>query len=319
LQTIRRSAETPQHAPSVKGAFFLMKILVIGHLGQLGKDMLRAASSAEHAVSGVDFPDIDITVPASVQNSIAAHAPDVIVNCAAFTAVDQCETKSAKAFAANAEGVANIGLAATEHGATVVHLSTDYVFDGTKKSPYVETDSPNPLSVYGKSKLAGEQRLMETCSRSFILRIAWLYGTRGNNFLKTIRGIALKRAETHEQVNVVNDQVGTPTYTVHVCRQILSLIETDLYGLYHSTNEGLCSWFDFARAIVRAYRIPVVVAPCTTAEFLRLVPQSAPRPANSVLENERLKKAGLNIMPPWEQGLEEYVLEEKSQEGNRLS
>jgi dTDP-4-dehydrorhamnose reductase len=284
-----------------------MKILVVGHRGQLGSDMMLAAAAAGHAVTGIDFPDIDITGPQSVRAAVDRCLPEAIVNCAAFTAVDICEKESAKAFAVNAEAVGNLGRAAAACGASVFHISTDYVFDGKKKSAYVETDAPNPLSVYGKSKLAGETLLAETCDRYFIFRIAWLYGTRGGNFLKTIRDRARKLAANGERLKVVNDQVGTPTYTVHVCKQILSMIDTELYGLYHSTNEGRCSWFDFAKAIVQAYSIQVDLVPCTTTEF----PRPAPRPANSVLENERLKKLGRNIMPEWEIGLKEYLEEEE--------
>jgi dTDP-4-dehydrorhamnose reductase len=284
-----------------------MKLLVIGSNGQLGRDMMLCARAQTLAAEGLDFPAIDITDPRSVDDAVARIRPDVIINCAAHTAVDLCETEESKAFSINSTGVANIVRTAKRSGATVVHLSTDYVFDGDKKSPYVETDPANPRSVYGKSKLAGEQELIRNCDRYFILRIAWLYGTRGNNFLKTIRALGEKRAAAGEPIKVVNDQIGTPTYTIHVCRQILSLINTDRFGLYHATNEGWCSWYDFARAIVAAYGIAVHVLPCTTAEF----PRPAPRPANSVLENEKLKKLGLNIMPQWEKGLEEYLEEEK--------
>jgi dTDP-4-dehydrorhamnose reductase len=287
-----------------------MKLLVIGSNGQLGKDMMLTAQARAFTVEGLDFPAIDITEARSVRDAVIRVAPDAIINCAAHTAVDACETEAEKAFAINATGVFHIALAAKQTGAKLVHISTDYIFDGTKTGPYVETDAPNPRSVYGKSKLAGEQELIKTYDRHFIVRIAWLFGTRGNNFLKTIRSLAEKRAAAHaltrEPIKVVNDQIGTPTYTVHVCKQILALVPTEHFGLYHATNEGWCSWYDFAKAIVSAYGLPVPVVPCTTKEF----PRPAPRPANSVLENQRLKKLGLNIMPEWEKGLEEYLEEE---------
>jgi|WetSurMetagenome_2_1015567.scaffolds.fasta_scaffold01102_3 dTDP-4-dehydrorhamnose reductase len=286
-----------------------MKMLVIGHKGQLGSDLMIAATATGREAVGIDFPDIDIASAESVRAAVERHSPEVVVNCAGFTAVDLCEREQAKAFAVNETGTLNLAVVAKKIGVKVVHFGTDYVFDGKKKSPYVETDAPNPLSVYGKSKLAGERRLAETWEKHFIFRIAWLYGTRGANFLKTIRDSARKRAVTGEPVRVVNDQVGSPTYTMHVCRQVLRLIDTDLFGLYHCTSEGSCSWFDFTKAIVKAYGIGAEVVPCTTAEF----PRPAPRPANSVLENERLKKLGLNIMPQWEMGLEEYMEEEKKQ------
>jgi dTDP-4-dehydrorhamnose reductase len=285
-----------------------MKLFIIGCNGQLGKDMMLTAAEYNLDAGGMDFPDIDITNPHSIANAFSRHKPDVVINCAAHTAVDACETERTKAFAINGEGVRNIAEAAQRTDLKLVHISTDYVFDGTKTGPYVETDAPNPRSVYGMSKLAGEQELIKAYDRYFILRIAWLYGTRGANFLKTIRSLARKRAAAKEPLKVVNDQIGTPTYTRHVCNQILSLINTDLFGLYHATNEGMCSWYDFAKAIVSACEIPVVLLPCTTKEF----PRPAPRPANSVLENEHLKKLGLNIMPNWEKGLEEYLEEEKT-------
>ena len=283
-----------------------MKLFIIGCNGQLGQDMVRCAAQQNFDVSCADFPAVDIANAKSVDDAVCGAKPDAIINCAAYTAVDSCETEAEKAYAINATGVAHLALAARRTGAKLVHISTDYVFDGTKMGPYVESDTPNPRSIYGKSKLAGEQELMQTYDRYFIVRIAWLFGTRGKNFLKTIRSLAEKGAATGQPVKVVKDQIGTPTYTGHVCEQILSLVNTDHFGLFHGTSEGWCSWFDFAKAIVAAYGIGAEVLPCTTEEF----PRPAPRPANSVLENERLKKLGLNIMPPWEKGLEEYIEEE---------
>jgi dTDP-4-dehydrorhamnose reductase len=285
-----------------------LKLFIIGCNGQLGQDMVRCAAQQKFDVSCADFPAVDITNAKSVDDAVCGARPDVIMNCAAYTAVDLCETEAEKAYAINAKGVANLARAARQSGAKLVHISTDYVFDGTKKGPYVETDTPNPRSVYGKSKLAGEQELMQTFDRYFIVRIAWLFGTRGKNFLKTIQSLAKRCATTGEPVKVVKDQIGTPTYTVHVCKQVLSLVNTDHFGLFHGTSEGWCSWFDFAKAIVSAYGITADVQPCTTVEF----PRPAPRPANSVLENERLKNLGLNLMPQWEKGLQEYLQEERS-------
>jgi dTDP-4-dehydrorhamnose reductase len=283
-----------------------LNIFVIGCNGQLGQDMMIALHKTTHSAQGLDFPNIDITKSDSVQDAFNIYKPDIVINCAAHALVDACETEAEKAYAINSTGVKNIALAAKITGAKVVHISTDYVFDGKKTTPYIETDATNPQSVYGKSKLAGEQELAANYERYFTFRIAWLYGTRGNNFLKTIRSIAEKRAASNEPLKVVNDQFGTPTYTVHVCQQILKVMETEHFGIYHSTSEGQCSWFDFASAIIKAYTIPVTVLPCTTKEF----PRPAPRPAYSVLENQTLKQLGLNIMPQWEAGLREYMEEE---------
>jgi dTDP-4-dehydrorhamnose reductase len=285
-----------------------MKVLVVGHHGMLGADMMRAAAAAGHEVRGSDFPEIDITEVESIRRCFAAAGPQAVINCSAYTAVDACETNREQAFAVNADGACLLARCAEEYNATFVHFSTDYVFDGTASRPYVETDPTNPMSVYGKSKLAGEILVQKNSSRAFIFRIAWLYGAGGNNFVKTIRTIAAKNAAAGVPLRVVNDQIGTPTSTVDVCRQTLRMVETDHYGIYHSTSEGKCSWFDFALEIVRASGIPALVLPCSTVEF----PRPAPRPMNSVLENSRLKEFGMNIMPHWKKGFEEFLMEEKN-------
>ena len=283
-----------------------MKILIVGHNGMLGSDMMAAARKGGHSVVGVDFPDIDITKIDSIRRRVETARPEAIVNCAAYTAVDACETNRDAAFAVNALGAGLLAQCAQEAESVFVHISTDYVFDGRKTSPYVESDPTNPATVYGKSKLEGELLVQKNCTRAFIFRIAWLYGAGGNNFVKTIRNIARKNAAANVPLKVVNDQFGTPTYTVDVCRQTLHMLATGHFGLYHSTSEGKCSWFDFASAIVRAAQIPVTLVPCTTAEF----PRPAPRPMNSVLENERLKNLDMNVMPQWEEAFAEFLRDE---------
>jgi dTDP-4-dehydrorhamnose reductase len=257
----------------------------------------------------VDFPEINITDSASVHGVVSEVKPDFIVNCAAYTAVDAAEQNVSQAFAVNADGTANLALAARAAGAAVVHFSTDYVFDGKAGVPYIETDLPCPLSVYGASKLKGEQLLAELCPRHFVLRIAWLYGLTGANFVKTIRSLAIKKKLAGEPLMVVNDQIGTPTWTVDVCRQVFELISTEAYGLYHSTNEGCCSWFDFACAIIAAAGIGAAVQPCATSQF----PRPAPRPAYGVLENRALKQLGLNRMPSWQEGFRRFLSRESEQ------
>jgi len=284
-----------------------MRVFIVGNKGQLGQDMMIYAKKVGFDVIGKDYPDIDITKKENICDILKEYMPKVVINCAAYTAVDDCENNIEKAYDVNARGVKYLAEACSRINAKIVHISTDYVFDGLKKKPYVEEDKPNPLSVYGKSKLEGERALIESYDKYFIFRVAWLYGTRGNNFLKTICNLAKKRLTTKEPLKVVNDQIGTPTYTMHVCKQIFNMINTDLFGLYHCTNEGWCSWYDFACAIVKAYSIPVNIVPCTTKEF----PRPAKRPANSVLENKQLKKLNLNIMPHWEHGLRDYLEEEK--------
>jgi|WetSurMetagenome_2_1015567.scaffolds.fasta_scaffold61881_2 dTDP-4-dehydrorhamnose reductase len=284
-----------------------MNILVVGHNGMLGQDMVCAARAGGHSVSGIDFPEIDITNQESVQSCFAAEKPHAVINCAAYTAVDACEIDRNRAFAVNTHGAGLLARAAAECGSMFVHFSTDYVFDGTKTGPYRESDPPNPASVYGKSKLEGELLVRDICLRSFIFRIAWLYGAGGGNFVKTIRGLAKKNAIAGVPVRVVNDQRGSPTCTLDVCRQTLRMLRTNHFGLYHCTSEGECSWYDFAAEIVCAAGIPAQVLPCTTAEF----PRPAPRPANSVLENSGLKKLGLNFMPHWKEAFASFVRDEQ--------
>ncbi len=280
-------------------------VLIIGCNGQLGADMMHHFPTDRYTVSGMDFPDIDIVSMQSVVDAFDRYSPQIVINCAAYTAVDKCETERDAAFAVNAQGVGVLGKVAQARAVHIVHISTDYIFDGNKKEPYIEIDQPNPQSVYGESKYAGEKELIQSgCSYS-IFRIAWLYGSRGNNFAKTIRTIALQKAQDRTELRVVNDQHGTPTYTVDVCKQIIMCLDKNDSGLFHCTNEGACTWYDFAKAIVKAYNIPVVVSPCTTQEFIR----PAPRPANSVLENQELKKLGHNTMRPWESAFADYVAE----------
>jgi dTDP-4-dehydrorhamnose reductase len=284
-----------------------MELFVVGNNGMLGREMVRAARSAGHAVKGVDLPEIDIASPSSIRSCMAASRPGAVINCAAYTAVDLCESERERAFAVNARGAGLLAGAAEECGAVFVHFSTDYVFDGKKYSPYVESDPVNPASAYGASKREGELLVQKNCGRSFIFRIAWLYGTEGGSFVRTIRELAEKNAPAGVSLRVVNDQTGSPTYTADVCRQTLRMLETGRFGLYHSTSEGECTWYDFAVEIVRAAGIPAIVEPCTTAEF----PRPAPRPAYSVLENSALKKLGLNLMPHWKEAFAAFLRDEQ--------
>jgi dTDP-4-dehydrorhamnose reductase len=288
-----------------------MKFLVIGCNGQLGRDMMSAISMAGGSVSGWDFPDVDITDAFSTSAIIEKGKPDVVINCAAYTAVDACETHQSQAFAVNSQGVANIAAAALSCGARVVHFGTDYVFDGKKELPYVETDAVDPQSEYGRSKLEGERRLAEILPNHVILRVAWLYGVHGRHFIVKVRDRALAAKKTGEPLKVVTDEIGTPTYTVDVCRQTLALLNRNVRGLFHCTNEGSCTRFEFAREILRAYDIDVPLVPCISSDFKL----PAPRPAYSVLENKRLKDLGLNVMRDWKVAFAEYIEEEKKMSG----
>ena len=282
-------------------------IMVVGSNGQLGSDMCIEARTAGHEVFAVDFPRIDITSQQSVEKMINEVRPACIINCAAYTAVDDCETNKATAYALNADGPGYLATAAAAIGARMIHISTDYVFNGNKKGVYVETDTPDPQSIYGASKYEGEQQVAAVCADHQIFRIAWLYGLHGRNFVFNIRAAAEKRAGIDGKMSVVADQFGTPTYTKDVCRQVVRVMrQKELTGIFHATCEGSCCWFDFAKVIVDAAKIPVILSPCTTDEH----PRPAPRPKNSHLENERLKAAGVAVMREWREAFDEFLREE---------
>ena len=283
-------------------------MLVIGCRGQLGTDLCSVAAAAGYTVTGIDFPEIDLSDRRSVEDCIRRSDAAVAVNCSAFTAVDDCEKERTKAFAVNADGPGYLAQACENKRLRLIHISTDYIFDSAKKKPYIETDTPDPHTVYGKSKLAGEKNVASSCGNHQIFRIAWLYGLHGKNFVHSIRSIAQKNAAGSGSISVVNDQFGSPTSTVEVCRQIIAAQKPDFTGIFHATCEGTCTWFDFAKAIVGAARIPVTVRPCTTAEF----PRPAPRPKNSVLENSRLKSAGVNCMLSWKDAFRNFLASENT-------
>jgi len=286
----------------------MSKLLIVGANGQLGTDMVKLSEKRGIECKGIDFPDIDITKTDCVRSIFDAVKPSIIINCAAFTAVDDCETKKDIAFKVNGDGCGILAQESQRVKAKLIHISTDYVFNGTKETPYVETDIPSPATEYGKSKLQGEQLIAQFTENYQIYRIAWLYGLYGNNFVKTIKNAALKKQGTGEGLKVVNDQYGTPTWTVDVCEQIFAVMNLDLNGVFHCTSEGSCTWYDFAKAIVEAYEITTPVNACTTEEY----PRPAPRPKFSVLENERLKKAGVNQMPFWIDAFKKYVTMDNS-------
>lgn len=281
-------------------------ILIIGSNGQLGSDMVMLSKQAGFNVSEIDFPQIDITDLSMTERCIIDFKPDYVINCAAYTAVDDCETHQETAFAVNALGAQNIALSAKKAGAVMIHISTDYVFDGNKTSPYLEQDQTAPLTAYGKSKLEGERLIAASCEKYQIFRIAWLYGINGNNFVKTIRNVAQKKMQQKQPLTVVNDQFGTPTYTREVCAQVLKMITQPYYGIFHCTNEGYCSWHDFALEIISAAGIDVELVPCTTEDF----PRPAPRPHYSVLENANLKKLNMNIMKDWKEAFKSFLVDE---------
>ncbi len=282
-----------------------MKVAVTGANGQLGTDLCRALSEFE--VIPLTHADIEITDMDSVREALVEHKPDVVINTAAYVRVDDCEDERDKAFRVNALGARNVAVVAQELGAKLLHISTDYVFGGEKEprtTPYTEFDTPVPLSVYGRSKLAGENLVRHLCVRHFIVRASGLFGEagssgKGGNFVETIIGLAKK----HPEIKVVNDQVFSPTYTRDLARKIAQLVTTDYYGIFHITNRGACSWYEFAVEIVKLVDMKVPVVPIASEEY----PGKARRPRYSVLDNYHLRLLGMDDMRPWQEALRDYL------------
>lgn len=279
-----------------------MKILICGSRGQLGQDCIRVFKK-DHKVNALGHPELDITVESDVFDAFSTFRPEVLINCAAYTNVDQCETNQEAAHAVNVLGAANIARACEKYGVRMLHISTDYVFDGSKVPPlnYTESDETFPLSVYGRTKLEGERRILSITDKCMIVRTAWLYGIAGNNFLKTM--LRLSMDEPQKTLKVVNDQFGSPTWTLRLALQLKRLVDIDARGIYHATSEGYCSWYELARFFLKKMDVTFNIVPCTTSEY----PTPARRPPNSILENERLKKENNNRMTGWRHGLEQFV------------
>jgi len=281
---------------------------VIGADGQLGTDILEASRGDGHEAVPLTIAQMDVADPAQVQRVLAGVRCDVIVNTAAMHHVEKCEADPVRAFAVNALGARSLAQAANAAGARLVHVSTDYVFAGEKKEPYLESDPPLPLNVYGNSKLAGECFVRTVAEKHYVLRVSGLYGRNpclekgGLNFVD----LMLKLSRERPEVRVVDDEVLTPTSTKEVARQMLKMLAMDAgNGLYHATAEGSCSWYEFAREIFRLSRSPVTLNRAAPGEF----PAKVPRPKYSVLENACLKQQGLNSMSNWQDALKEYLKE----------
>ena len=279
-----------------------MKILITGARGQLGRDC-QEILRLDHTVIATDLPEFDVTDAEQVRRQVEIHRSDVVLNCAAFTRVDDCETQKELAFRANAVAPGFLAQAARAVNARIVHISTDYVFDGERPppQPYTEDDATRPLSVYGASKLAGEEAIRATGARWAILRTAWLYGRYGGNFPKTMLRLTLQQPE--RELRVINEQWGSPTWSWRLAQQIKVVIETSAEGLFHATAEGFTTWHGFATAFLQAMNVPHRLAPCRIADY----PTPARRPQNSILENNRLKASGGNVMRLWDADVAEFV------------
>ena len=268
----------------------------------LGRD-LAAHLEARHQVVPVDLPEVDITDLALLQRTFDSAKPEVAIHTAAFTAVDDCEHHPDLAFRVNAEGTRNVAVACRLASVPMLYISTDYVFDGQKPTPYEEHDPPNPLNVYGRSKLQGEMHVAESAQAAWIVRTSWLFGPWGKNFVRAI----LQRANRGEVLRVVDDQVGSPTYTMDLAEKLEQIVMKGKVGVYHVTNRGYCSWFEFAQEILRQAglsHVPLFAIPTSASD------RPAPRPRNSRLAHTRLETEGLGLPPPWQDALARYLLRE---------
>lgn len=280
-----------------------MKVLVTGVKGQLGYDVVNELEKRGHTSIGVDIEEMDITDAKSVDAVLKSTAPEAVIHCAAWTAVDAAEDNEEKCRLVNVTGTENIARVCKELNCKLMYISTDYVFDGEGHEPW-QPDSKDyrPINVYGKSKLDGELAIYNNVKKFFIVRIAWVFGINGNNFIKTM----LNLGRTRDKLTVVNDQFGTPTYTLDLSRLLVDMIETEKYGYYHATNEGgYISWYDFACEIFRQAHMDVNVVPVSSSNY----PSKAKRPSNSRMSKEKLTQNGFERLPPWQDALRRYLAE----------
>ena len=277
-----------------------MKLLITGAAGQLGKDLVLSAQKSGHQVIATIHADLDITDKSQVDRVVGEAKADAIIHAAAWTAVDACESDPQRAMSVNRDGTANIVLAARKSGSRVIYISTDYVFDGTKPTPYIESDLPNPQSVYGASKLAGEQQLDLTTDQ--IVRISWVCGEHGANMVKTI----LRLAATNPTLTFVDDQIGSPTFTSDAAPMIIEMATAGLAGIWHVTNQGSTSWFGFARDVLTCAGLDADRVIATTTKLLQPA-RPAKRPTNSVLDNAQMRKANLSLLDDYHIPLQRLV------------
>ena len=278
-----------------------MKVLVTGTKGQLGYDVVNELEKRGHTAVAVDIEEMDITDAVSVERVIAEAEVEAVIHCAAYTAVDAAEDNVEICRRVNAEGTENIAKVCKKLDLKMIYISTDYVFDGEGERPWEPDDERHPLNVYGQTKYEGELAVEKYLEKYFIVRIAWVFGVNGKNFIKTM----LKLSETHEELNVVDDQVGSPTYTYDLAVLLVDMVESDKYGRYHATNEGLCTWYEFAKEIFRQAGVEVKVNPVTSDMF----PAKAKRPKNSRMSKDKLDANGFHRLPTWQDALERYLSE----------
>ena len=279
-----------------------MKVLVTGVKGQLGYDVVRELEKRGHTAVGVDIDEMDITDAAAVERVLTETQPEAVIHCSAFTAVDRAEDETELCRRVNVEGTENIAKICKKLDCKMLYLSTDYIFSGDGERPWEPDDEASPLNAYGQSKYDGELALKKYVEKYFIVRISWVFGINGNNFIKTM----LRLGRENGAVKVVDDQIGSPTYTYDLSRLLVDMIESDRYGAYHATNEGICSWYEFAKEIFRAAGMnDVSVTPVKSGEF----PVKAKRPKNSRMSKEKLVANGFTLLPAWQDAVVRYMKE----------
>ena len=279
-----------------------MKVLVTGVKGQLGYDVVRELQKRGHEAVGVDIDEMDITDAAAVERVMTEVQPDAVIHCSAYTAVDRAEEDIEICRRVNVDGTENIAKICKKLNCKMLYLSTDYIFSGDGERPWEPDDEASPLNAYGQSKYDGELALKKYVEKYFIVRISWVFGINGNNFIKTM----LRLGRENGAVKVVDDQIGSPTYTYDLARLLVDMIESDRYGAYHATNEGICSWYEFAKEIFRAAGMDnVSVTPVKSGEF----PVKAKRPKNSRMSKEKLVTNGFSLLPTWQDAVARYIKE----------
>lgn len=280
-----------------------MRILVTGVSGQLGHDLAEELLARGHDVTGLSSKDMNLLDPAAVKQYLTAAAPEAVIHCAAYTAVDRAEDDTETCLAINYLGTKAIAETCAEIGCKLLFISTDYVFPGIGERPWEPDDETDPLNTYGRSKLLGEEAVRAATKKHYIVRISWLYGVNGKNFVKTMLRLGAEKKE----IRVVNDQIGSPTYSRDLSVLLADMIVTDSYGTYHASNEGFCSWYEFACAIIQKAGLPVRVVPVPSSEY----PTRARRPMNSRMSKDKLTACGFRRLPPWDDALTRFLSELK--------
>lgn len=279
-----------------------MKIIVTGAKGQLGYDVVLQLKKSGHTAIEADLPELDITDKSAVEAFFEVHKPDGVIHCAAYTNVDSAETEKELCEKINSDGTKNIAECCKKSNSKLIYISTDYVFDGKGSEPFKTDAATAPCNYYGETKLMGENAVKEICDKYFIVRISWVFGSNGKNFVKTM----LRLSEERNELTVVCDQVGSPTYTPDIAALLCDMIETEKYGIYHATNEGFCSWAEFAAEIMKLSGAETKIIPVASSEYKTV----ATRPANSRMSKESLDNAGFGRLPRWQDALERFLSNE---------